>query len=347
MLQTKKWLSNTVLFAFILLVGGATFLSHLLKTPVKSHNEFIEQSLVFNNKELESITRLSLKNKSGEYIFERVDTGVSTPWHMVSPKDTSTSSLFIEKLFASLNVIKTKKLLIDDQANNSNFSLDRPTATLTLTDDAQKSIILNVGIMNTIDNSTYLKISGKSGIYHVEAPSVSLENITLSDLIESTVFTIDLKQIASFKIFKKGVSSPQFEVAKKGNTWVNAEGKNLDSPRLEDMLDEFIKLKSSHVLEELSDQQKKATQKLLSPPDFVVKIETIDGEQKEEFIYQVSALTKSLPDVDLKDEAHFLISENHAPIVYVIKKEALALFDLKNDALKPLESLTAPSTPAN
>lgn len=337
MSDKKKWLSNVVLVAFLLLVGATAFLSDLLKTPVKSHNEFIEQSLVFNNKELESITRLSLKNKSGEYIFERVDTAEGTPWHMTSPRDISTSSVFIEKLFSALNVIKTKKLLIDDPANNSNFSLDKPTAILTLTDDAQKSIILSVGIMNTIDNSTYLKISGKSGIYHVEAPSMSLENITLLDLIESNIFNVDVKNVLSFKIFKKGTSTPQFEVHKTAENWTNAEGQTLDAVRVEDMIDDFIKLKSAHVVEEPTDAQKKAFQKMMSAAEYLVKVETNEeAAQKKELIYQISDLTKSLPDMDLKDEGHFLIIENHEPIVYVVKKESQTLFELKNDSLKSL-----------
>lgn len=191
--------------------------------------------------------------------------------------------------------------------------------------------------MNTIDNSTYLKISGKSGIYHVEAPSISLENITISDLIESNVFDLNVKNIVSFKIFKKGVPTPQFEVHKKETTWMSVDEKALDSTRLEDMLDDFIKLKGSYVIEEPNDSQKKAVAKLMSPAEYIVKIETLEENKKEEYSYQISNSTKSLPEVELKDEAHFLIIENHAPIIYVVKSDAQALFELKNDNLKILE----------
>lgn len=337
--QKKKWLSNSVLAGFIVLVGATAFLSDALKTPIKSHNEFIEQSLVFNNKELDNITRLALKNKSGEYIFERTDASVDSIWHMTSPKEISTNSVFIEKFFSSLKTIKTKKLLVDDKANNSNFSLDKPTAILTLSDSSQKSLILSVGIMNTIDNSTYMKISGKSGIYHVEAPSLSLENITLADLTESTVFDVPLSSISSFKIFKKNTPTPQFDVYKKEGKWVTANEVVVDTVRLEDMLDDFIALKSSHLLDEQTEAQKKQVQKIISPAEFIVKIDTIDNKN---FSYQISGSIKSLPDVPLNDELHFLITENHSPIVYVIKKEFETLFELKNEALKTLEVPAAP-----
>ena len=125
-----------------------------------------------------------------------------SPWHMVSPRDISANSVFIEKLFNALTVIKVKKLLPDEKIANSNFSLDKPTSTLTLIDQNGHAINITIGLMNTIDNSTYLKIADRSGIYHVEAPSVSLENVTVQDLIESQIISIDLKTIKNLKIFK-------------------------------------------------------------------------------------------------------------------------------------------------
>lgn len=335
--QKRKWFSNIVLVSFLLLVVGTMFLSNVFKTPVKGQHELIEQALVFSNKEIENVTHLSLKNKSGEFTFERADTQSSSPWHMTSPRDISVNSVFVEKLFSSLNVIKTKKLLEDSKANNSNFSLEKPTAILTLTDDKDKSIILSVGIMNAIDNSTYMKISGRADIYHVEAPSISLENITLADLVESSVFDINFNTMISFKIFKKVSAIPTFEIHKKDGIWVNSEDRPLDVKRLEDMVDDFITLKSSFTLDAPTDAQKKQSQGLISNAEYTVKIEKNEGTV---LLYKVSNVVKNLIEVPLKDEAHFIINENHSPVIYVVKKDFLSLFELTNDNLK---ALTAPA----
>lgn len=331
--EKKKWFSNFVLVAFLFLVAATALLSNAFKTPIKNHNQFIEQSLVFNNKELENITNLSLKNKSGEFAFSRSSTEAASQWHMTSPRDISSNSLFVEKLFSSLNTIKTKKLLPDDAPSKSNFSLDKPTAILALTDDSGKSIILSFGIMNTIDNSTYLKISGRTGIYHVEAPSISLENTTISDLIESTVFDINFATISSFKIFKKNSSNAQFAVVKKDGIWVSSEEKILDAKKLEDLLDDFSIVKSTFIMDQMTDSQKKQTQAMVSPPEYTLKIEK---DSKEVFTYLISDLKKSILDVPATDEAQFIVIENHAPIVYVLRKEAFTLFELKNESLKVL-----------
>lgn len=334
--KKKKWVSNLVLVSFFSLVIGTMFLSNIFKTPIKGQQELIEQSLVFSNKELENITHLSLKNKSGEFTFERDDLQSTSQWHMKSPRDISVNSVFVEKLFSSLNVIKTKKLVDDNLTNNSNFSLEKPTAILTLTDDKDKNIILSVGIMNTIDNSTYMKISGKNGIYHVEAPSISLENITLADLVESTVFDINFKTMLSFKIFRKTSTIPSFEIHKKDGKWITLEDRPIDIKRLEDMIDDFITLKSSFTLDIPTDAQKKQSQLLISNAEYTLKIESIEGTI---LLYKVSPITKNLIEVPLKDEAHFIINENHSPVIYVVKKDFLKIFELTNDNLK---ALTAP-----
>ncbi|MBY0412706.1 MAG: DUF4340 domain-containing protein [Bdellovibrionales bacterium] len=327
--QKKKWISNLFVFSFLLLVIGTAFLSNVLKTPIKNHNDLIEQSLVFNNNELDNITGLSLKNKSGEYLFERSDVTSMSSWHMTSPRDISAKSVFIEKLFTSLNIIKTKKLLADDAITNSNFSLDKPTAILTLTDNAGKSIIMSVGIMNTIDNSTYMKISGRSGIYHVEAPSITLENTILADLVESSVFDFYFQKILSFKIFKKGTKNPLFDAHKGNGQWLSFDEKALDAKKVEETVDEFILLKSSFILDNLSDAQKKQTQGLLATPEYTVKVEK---DNNETLSYQVSAITKNISEVALNGEPHFLITESHSPVVYIIKGEFLRYFEKNNES---------------
>jgi hypothetical protein len=332
--QKRKLFSNFMLLAFLLLVGATALLSNALKTPIKNNNEFIEQALVFNNKELANVTRLSLKNKSGEYIFERADISTTSLWHMTSPRELAANSIFVEKLFASLNIIKTKKLLVDDQANNSNFSLDKPTATLTLSDNANTNLVLNIGIMNTIDNSTYLKISGKQGIYHVEAPSISLENITLNDLIEAKIFDLELNTIMGFSIYKKNLKDLQFSVENKNSFWVSMEDKPLDTVKLADMIDDFSKIKSSHTLDKLSDAQKKQLQPLLTSPEYIVKIQR-DLLKTNSFI--ITKTITSLVDVTLNEEPHFLIEDEESDIVYAVKTEFLNVFELKNDALKAIE----------
>lgn len=334
----KKWISNALIVSFMILVAFSAFLSEVLKAPAKKTTEIIEQSLVFNNKELETVNKISLKNKSGEYIFERASLEVGSPWSMTSPKTVASGSVFIDKLFSNLITIKTKKYLPDTNSNSLNFSLDKPTATITLTDKNQKSYSLNIGIMNTIDQSTYVRISEKKGIYHIEAPSDSLENITINDLIESRIFDFSASNIAALKITKKMTTLPVIDLTLKDKIWTLNDGKVLNTKKVEEFLNDFFKIKSTLVLDQQTELQKKQTQKLLATPDYRINIEMTDGKK---ISYLVSSPTKSLVDKALNDVPHILISETESTIVFVIKNENASLFDVKSDLIKGLEEQAA------
>lgn len=332
----SKLTSNIIVVLFVALVGATIYLSVRFQRTAKTEHEIIEQIKLFSSKELENVIKITLKNKSGDYVFERDKDGEGPAWHMVSPQSVSASSLFIDQLFNSLNVIKTKNLMPETPTNVSNFSLNKPTATLTLADDQGKIMIINVGIMNTIDNSTYLKIQGREGIFHVEAPTISLENATLSDLIESKIFALDINQITEIKLTKSNVSNPLLLANKQQAGWISGETP-LDQAKLEDLFNSFNNIKSSFLLDKPSDAQEKQIQQLTRNPEYVIRVTFSDGNSST---FTITDTTTKLIDVDLKGDPYFLITSSSGNVTYVVKQDLITTFDLKADSFKAL-----PQTP--
>lgn len=329
-MDKRKLASNLILFLFFLLVTMSALFSEFFQNPVKTASEVIDQAKLFATADLGLIKRLSLKNKSGEYIFERADFSKESPWHMTSPREMSANSLFIENLFNALLTIKIKKLYPEETLNNSNFSIDKPTATLGLADDAGNVINIQVGLMNTIDNSTYLKISGKNGIYHVEAPSASLENVTIVDLIESQIIPINASNVAVLKVFhnKKAV----LEIKKVNNLWQDAEGKTLALEKVEDYFQELSGLKSTYTLDKQTENQKKQIGNFIKMPEYTLSIE--DSKAMKTVDYNISSVTKSISDLDLKNEEFFVVTMSNTATAYVVKKEFVELFNRKSETLR-------------
>lgn len=323
---------------FVALVAVTAYLSVEFQRTVRNEKEIIEQAKLFSGKELENVVKISLRNKSGDFVFERKQE--EQAWHMVSPKTISASSLFIDQLFNSLNVIKTKKLMPENAINMSNFSLNKPTATLTLSDGVNKTIIIHVGIMNTIDNSTYLKIQGRPGIYHVEAPSISLENAALSDLIETRIFALDSDQLTSIIITKKLTAVPVITLKKEPEGWIDSGSQKIDANKLEDLLQSFNGLTSSFILDKMSDAQARQLLNLMKNPEFQVRVVFSDGNTSS---WTISAPTTQLVDIDLKSEPYFLISSSVGNIVYVVKKESITVFDQKAESLLSVQPAAAPA----
>lgn len=340
-MSKRKIASNIILFLFFILVAIAALLSDIFQSPIKTGSQVIEQAKLFASKDLDQIKRISLKNKSGEYVFERNPKNQITPWHMVSPRDISANSLFIEKLFTSLSVMKVKKVFPDEKINNSNFSLDKPTSTLSLIDQNGKTIVISVGLMNTIDNSTYLKIQGRSGIYQVEAPSVSLENASILDLIESQIISIDLETIVAFKIFhsNKKNTNPQLEIKKKNGAWFDHEGNALSVEKIDDYFQDLSSLKSSFIIDKQTDSQKRQINNLSHNALYIVSVEDNKGNTID---YNISGLIREMSDIDLKNEEYFVVTISNNTTSYVVKKEFHDLFNKKSESLK---AVTMPGTP--
>lgn len=329
-MDKRKLASNFILFSFFILVALATLFSELFQKPIKTASEAIEQTKLFTGTDLGLIKRIALKNKSGEFIFERKELAPGAFWKMVSPRETTSGSLFVEKLFNELEVIKIKKIYPDETLNNSNFALDKPGATVTLSDETGKAINIQVGLMNSIDTSTYLKVSGKTGIFHVEAPSVSLENATLADLIESQIIAVDLRTISGVKIFhnKKII----LEIKKKGIEWFDSEGFRLSSRKTEDYLAELASLKSSYVLDKQTDAQKRQISNLLKTAEYSLILEVESGGEAQEFT--ISGSIKSLSDLDLKNEESCIITAGNDQTAYVVKKEIVEMLNRKPETFK-------------
>ena len=335
-MSKQKLASNLILLMFIIFVGAAAYFSDIFKINSNKGSEALEQTRLFAANELILSNKITLKNKSGEYNFERDPNTPNLLWHMVSPKDISTNSLFIEKLFNSLTVIKIKKILPDEKSNAANFSLDKPTSTLTLSDQNSNLTTIQFGLMNSIDNSIYLKISGRPGIYHVEAPNVPLEDATLSDLIESQIFILNPKLIANLKIFhsNKKTESPSLLIEHNQDKWIDSNQVVLANEKIEDYLQNLTNLKSHFLIDKPNDSQKKLLLTSIRPIDFILEIE---DSKKEITDYIIRGPFNEITDLDLKNEDHYLISISNNPTLYLIKKEFLDLFNKKNDFFKTIE----------
>lgn len=322
-----EYLSNAILGLFLVLVVGAALLTDIFHPPTKSSFEVTGVVNLFKETELSPVTKISLKNKSGSFVFEKLEKNQISPWHMTTPRDVTANSIFMEKLFHSLSSNKVKNIFPDDRINNSNFTLDKPNATITLeAAPPAKPIILTIGLLNTIDNTTYVKISGKNNIFQVEVPSISLENATILDLIESKIFSIDLESINTFKVAFNKKGMPGLNIHKNNTQWVTSENQPLAQDKIEEYFQDISVIKSSFVLDSQTDSQKKLIANLTKNPEITLSA----TDNKNNIItYKISSLIYNFPDLDLKGNPYFLVSISNNQTAYIVKKEYLELFNKK------------------
>ena len=330
----KKFTSIIFNILFIVMVISGIFLTDIFKSSIKNSKQILDQTLLFTNQDLEQMTKLTIKNKNGEYIFEKQMVDHKAQWIMISPRSVKASSLFIEKLYESLKVVKIINIIEDTVTNSVNFSLVNPNSSLILSNEQQKIIAIDFGILNAIDKTTYIRIQGKPGIVHLEAPSSSLEAIQTSDLIESKIFNLKVEDIKSMAISKKGIGNLTTLNLENG-IWKNERSTILDTTKVHLFLSEILNLNSAYTLETQSENQKKQTQKIISDSQFTIKFVLNDNSNLNYFI---SGLFTNLLDVTLNEEEHFMIGNSQNATIYILKKESLSTIEPTKEILKNLEA---------
>lgn len=323
----KKLISNTIFFLFILLVCGVGYMSDSMKIPHKTHSDFIEETQAFNNKELTHIHKIFLKNNNGEFVFDKNDE--TQKWNFSSLDIKPKESIFMDKFFANLQTIKTKNVLEQTPANLNNLSLLNPQVTLTLLslDDQnqQKEIIVYFGLMNTIDNSTYISFKNKKGIFHVEAPAGALENVTLADIIETRPFEINPSDVKKLKITTFYPKSQTLDFEKIEGIWTKRSDVDVNQAMIEEYLNDLIEIKSAKVLISKSKAQAQNIKDLLKKYPFEISI-TLNNEKT--INYQITATTKSFSEISLNDEYHYAITRSDDDSTHFIRSDNQAIFTI-------------------
>lgn len=328
-IQKKKYLSNLALIAFTLFVISAVIFSNLFKTSEFNSNNIAKNLKLFTPNEIININKVVLKNKSGEYTFEKDISNQVAPWMMTNPRPITANSSFFEKLNNLLLKSNIKKLYSNDKINNQNYSLDKPICTIQLISNNQPKYQIEIGLLNTIDNSIYLKTNKKNAIIHLDSTNINFEKLNLLDLIESQIFNFDLEIVNSIKIFKnKKNSEPIFEVTKIQNDWFNKKNEKIDSSKFEDFIQDLSLIKSSFILDKQTDVQKRQITSLKKNPEYIFTIEDVN---KNNIDYYITGIVHDISDIDQKGESHFLISISNSPTVYLVKKDNLELFNVKDN----------------
>lgn len=325
----KKLISNTLFAGFFIVVLSIGYMSNSFKIPVKTPNEFIEATQTFTAKEFTNIDQVTILNVNGPFIFQK--DLPTNQWHLISPEKHEKESIFVEKLLNSLSTIKTKNVLDYTNSNLTNYSLiNTPNRIILTNTNAKETIAIDLGLINTIDNSTYIKIEGKKGIYHVEAPISNFDSITIADLIEKKPFEFNKETLAQIKLINFKNKKLNLTATKSAESWVDQENKPLDTIMVNDFIDDLSKLKSNKVIIQKSKEQEKALKNLQSKIEFQINVKLTNGKELQ---YTVSDLTRSFPEISLNDEYHYLVKENTDETLHFVRSENLSIFNSKSNSL--------------
>ena len=276
---------------------------------------------------LDRLSFMTITNPLGTYeLAKRGDS-----WQLLKPRNLMASGDLVEQIIESLRNLKVRKLYEKDKINLQSFSLHRPTIEINLGafDLAQK---IKVGILNSIDDSTYIVDDKSSLIYQIDLLGVSIQSLGLGDFINSQVFRESIAQVQRIHVKKHlpGHLESKLSIVQKNKRWIGPNERKLNQDRVNELLSKLFAKKVEVILDERSKALENHITKTMGRPSFTVSIEQNDAQ---ETIYKISYPLNSLSDMKLEKKKFVLVtsSENGHPVL--ADKSILDLLNIRASRL--------------
>jgi hypothetical protein len=329
-------LTSWVLSVFIILLVVGGFISEFFQAPTENLHELDHYRYLFKKKNLLSINSVEIQNRIGEFkLIKSTGTSVEQDsWHLVEPRNLPAQKNEIFKIIDGLRKIKIRKIYEKDPINLSNFSLESPIFTIKIGPEKTREQVINFGLVNPIDRSTYLTLSGSDAIYHIDALEVNLEAIDLAGLIDSNIFHHTKKEIQSVSIWRGDISSSskaRLYFQKEKDNWINHSKVSLNSKRVDEYMNALRDLHALFIIDESTQKQDKLLKKVLEKPYMNMNITKSSGEVVN---YKISTLINHFPDLKTDQKQVFVILASNGKYPYILPKDKFQIFTTKTKKLK-------------
>lgn len=327
----RTTLSNILIISFFCVLIISALISEFFQAPTLTSREYLTAMPLFSDGEIDSIKRIELKNKVDTFVLSKTtesninNTNISS-WKMVIPKEINVQQSVVDKLLNTISEITVKKMYIKDDINTSNFSLNTPQVEIKITNENNDEIVISIGLVNPIDNSTYLSISSKNAIYLANALNTSFESYTINDFFDSRIFTYEkLSEIQAIELFKGLIDKdlPQIKISRNNaNQWIGQEEQQLDQEKVDEFLKQIFNLKGQAILDRIPDAISNRINDDLKNPLYAIQIKNTAGTLTN---IHINTINIDIPEQKIEKGQAFVLKISDKAYLHVINKSITPL----------------------
>ncbi len=315
MIAIKRNFSGILIIFFTLALVLASLVSEFFQAPIISSRELSKFQFLFSSSDIENLQRFEVESELGHFKLQKEGS-----WVLVEPRKINANSQNINEMLDALKEIKIKRIFPKDQINLVNFSLDKPLAKLHLSPIKEKSKTLSLGLVNPIDNSTYISFENEDVIYHVTLYKYSYEKVDLSSLIDSRIFDFHIDKITEFKLLDTN-KREKVSLSKKADTWIHNDVIQ-NEEKIKEYFKELINLRSIIILDSRTPELDAEIESYLKKPLYTISFKEGTKETKVE----VSHVVRSLNGIKMEKRQNFIIRSTSRKHPFIVDRTHLKLF---------------------
>ena len=327
--------SNLILFSFFLILSISAVMTELFRTPTAQNFNLDDYAFVFKREDFKNLSKIVFKNSLGIFHLNKSKDHFISPWELKFPRELPARLETVKSIINSLQNLKIKRIYKRDAISISNFSLNPPLMELKITDQEKNQMQIELGLVDSITNSTYIALKDQDIIYQIDSISFPLEKIDLSDFIETKIFTTELKNIKAFKLFQRtGRTSKRSKISifqDEQSSWKNTRGHKFNKSSSSEILNKFLNLKSTIILDAVTQKLEKKIERYTRSPLYSIIIKEKKGNEIE---YKVSPLITSLPGIKMEKGQYFIVKASNRTFPFLVHRDSYPIFSLRENQIQ-------------
>jgi hypothetical protein len=314
----STWFSLTF---FLLLISYLAFIeffqdSRHQESAVSLLNNPIRSDIISN------VNAIKFKNRLGSYTM----TKNKDAWILKEPRVIPAKESTVKQILNSLGRIKVHTIHQHEPINFQSFSLDKPIIEIDLYTKLDEKISINVGLINPIDNTSYITVSGHKRIFQTKIFEGKLEGLALANFIDSSVFSMPINKISEFKLFRGKNKDPFNFFTQNGGLWTAKKFKIINNPRTDKKVKDLLDIRTHKIIDNQDDELKNFISNYMSSPLYRIQIKKTDGKL---VTYTISHLIKAIPELKLEKKQYFIMTASDRTYPYIVHKKFLDNFAIR------------------
>ena len=320
---TSTWFSLT--FA-LLLIFYFIFIEFFQDSKVNRKNLDILESPIKTDF-LERLTQLNFKNRLGEYKIIKKELN----WFIQEPQSFPAKEKTILSIINALENINIHTIHQNEPINFKSFSLNKPIVEMDLIAQ-DKSINLKIGIINPIDNTSFITVSDHEYIYQTDLFKFQFEKLEFSDFIDANVFSTNLAAMRKFTIYQGNSTQPLHVLESINEAWVSNRYNTISNTNTENKIKAILDINTHMIVDQTNEEIDNFLQNYLSNPLYRIVIDLKNGET---ITYKITPLVKAIQELKVEKKQYFIMSASDRPYPYLIDKAFIDIFQIRYSDLKP------------
>ena len=287
----------------------------LLENPIRSDIIPTTKSIEFNN-------------RLGKFLMRKQNNS----WLLIEPRIIPAKEETINLILNNLQNISIKTIHQLEPINIQSFSLNNPVMTIKLQTKLDEIMEVKIGLINPIDETSYMTFSGQDRIYQTDIGSQKLEGLDLADFIDANIFSKSLSDLKEFTIYRENDKTAWHRFSLENELWKSSKYNTISQEKLSQKISNLLDIKTHKIIDQMNEELKVLIENYLNNPQYTISLKT----KNDKIIhYKISYLIKELKDLKIEKKSYVIISASDRPYPYIVHKKFLDDLIIRYQNIKP------------